>query len=223
MTSSATRGQPRRPSCVETAPSCICAPSVSAWSSACWMTGRSKVARVLERAAHDLRCYVTQRPSSLTATAPASFRSAISVSCSPFWPDGDGADGVEAHACRARAPCATSISVTTRVSLTGRVLGMRRRRRSRRPRRRGGRSRCPPCTPCPARAGGRAGRRGRAAARRPGRSTTRTRSPARPGPSPASRPDARDAAALDDHVDLGVEAPTRIDGPDARGRRGHRS
>ena len=30
--------------------------------------------------------FVTQRPSSLTATAPASFRSAISVSCSPFWP-----------------------------------------------------------------------------------------------------------------------------------------
>ena len=29
---------------------------------------------------------VTQRPSSLTATAPASFRSAISVSCSPRWP-----------------------------------------------------------------------------------------------------------------------------------------
>ena len=42
--------------------------------------------------------FVTQRPSSLTATAPASFRSAISVSCSPFWPDGDGADGVQARA-----------------------------------------------------------------------------------------------------------------------------
>ena len=66
---------------------------------------------------------MTQTPSSLTATAPASRSSAISVSSLPFWPTVMAAIG-----CSAAPPCSAArrsiISVTARVSLTGRVFGI---------------------------------------------------------------------------------------------------
>ena len=185
MMSSATRGQPRRPRRVATAPSCICAPSVSAWSSACWMRGRSNVA-AYSRARRMTALLVTQRPSSLTATAPASLRSAISVSCSPFWPTVIAPIGCRRTPPVARA-FATSPSVTTRESFTGDVLGMQHT--STKPpaaaARRPLATSSLPSAPGSRRCAWMSTRPGSSHA--PGRSTTRTRSPGS-SPAAASRP-----------------------------------
>ena len=122
MWSSATRGQPLRPSRVATAPSCISAPFVSPWSSACWITTMPKVV-AYSSARRITALSVTQRPSSLTATQPASRRSAISVSSRPSCPR-----VIAPMGCTRTRPCsralATIISVMARLSFTGRVLGI---------------------------------------------------------------------------------------------------
>ena len=55
IASSAAAGQPVSPSRAERSPSCICAPTVSRGSSACWATTPSKRLDVLQRAAHQRR------------------------------------------------------------------------------------------------------------------------------------------------------------------------
>ena len=63
IASSATAGQPVRPSRVATSPSCICAPSVSRGSSACWAMTPSN-AFTYSRARRISRASATQCPSS---------------------------------------------------------------------------------------------------------------------------------------------------------------
>ena len=129
-------------------------------------------------------------------------------------PDGDGADRVETHAVPTARALATSISVTTRESLTGRVLGMQHTSTNppaaaaRRPLA----TSSLPSAPGSRRCAWRSMRPGKSQA--PGRSTTRTRSLAEEVGGRVAT-DARDDAALDDHVDLRVERAGRVDGAHA--------
>jgi hypothetical protein len=83
--SSATGGQPRSPSSVETGPSFITEPSVIDVSSQCSMTGMSNIC-VYSSARRISSAVATGSPSSLIATQPPSTSSPISVRLSPRWP-----------------------------------------------------------------------------------------------------------------------------------------
>ena len=85
MMASPAAGWPRRPSTVETGPSFMQAFSARVGSSQWSMTARSK-AFAYSRARRMTRALATGRPSSETATQPASLRSPYSASSSPFWP-----------------------------------------------------------------------------------------------------------------------------------------
>ena len=96
IASSATAGQPARPSRPESSPSFICAPSVSRGSWACWAIDAVERLDVLQRAAHQHRV-ATHLPSS-EKTRTRAAESAIapsSASCSPCESDGDGTDRVD--------------------------------------------------------------------------------------------------------------------------------
>ena len=93
--SSATLGQPARPSRAETSPSFIWAPSVRRGSCACWAITPSK-ALTYSSARRISSGSLTQTPSSLKTRTRAA-ESAIapsSASCSPAQADGDGPDRV---------------------------------------------------------------------------------------------------------------------------------
>ena len=93
IASSATAGQPVRPSSPDSGPSFIWAPSVSRGSCACWAMTPSN-ALTYSSARRISTASETQMPSSENTRTPAA-ESAIapsSASRSPAEPDGDGAD-----------------------------------------------------------------------------------------------------------------------------------
>ena len=162
---------------------------------------------------------MTQRPSSLTATAPRFLQVRHLGELLALLADGDRADGMKARRRPARAPCATSISVTARVSFTGRVFGITHT------------SVNPPAAAAReaardvllvllaglAEVGVEVDEARGAGARRAPRRCGRGRSTARACDDVVGgvRPRSCDELVLDDDVDLGVELACRVDGTNA--------
>jgi hypothetical protein len=124
IASSATAGQPVRPSRAATSPSFICAPAVSLGSSACWAITPSK-ALTYSRARRMSRGSATQLPSS-EKTRTRAAESAIapsSASCSPASPTVTAPTGCTSTRPASR-PSRQTCSTTPAVSATGEVLAM---------------------------------------------------------------------------------------------------
>ncbi len=160
MTSSAAAGQPGSPSRVETTPSLttplpderlVLAVRDDGGVERAWRSpSRSRI----------MPASCTPLPSSENATAPSASMSPISASASPFWPDGERADRVHAHA---PALGGALDEEAHRGALVADRLGVRHRadRREAAVRRRARAAlRRLPCTRSPARAGACARRRG---------------------------------------------------------------
>src|SRR6266850_6055272 len=122
ITDSAASGIPLRPMRVETQPSCMTPPPLRSGSSACWITGILS-SRVSSSARRMISAFRTGFPSSEIATAPASTRSSISVSCSPSWPRVTAAIGKTRARPISRAR-RTTYSILGRSSRGGSVFGM---------------------------------------------------------------------------------------------------
>lgn len=122
ITSSADEGWAASPVQAELIPSCIAARRLSESSSQWLMTGRPKV-DAYSRARRMIPALAMGCPSSLTATAPASRSSAISVRALPSNPRVTAATGCTRAVPASAARCRMR-SVTARLSLGGTVLGM---------------------------------------------------------------------------------------------------
>src|SRR5882672_4206844 len=122
ITDSAASGIPLRPMRVETQPSCMTPDPFRSGSSACWITGILS-SRVSSSARRMISAFRTGFPSSEIATAPASTRSSISVSCSPSWPRVTAAIGKTRARPTSRAR-RTTYSTRGRSSRGGSVFGM---------------------------------------------------------------------------------------------------
>src|SRR5688500_10236191 len=119
---SATPGMPRKPSEAATGPSCAQPSALSDGSSQCSIIGMSNML-VYSSARRARMAVATGTPSSVTATQPASFNSAMSASSSPFCPRETAPIGYTRASPASAAFCKISF-VTPALSLTGLVLGM---------------------------------------------------------------------------------------------------
>ena len=119
MDSSATRGQPRSPSCELTSPSFMSAPAVNAGSCACWAITPSK-ALTYSRARRMSKASDTQCPSSLKTRTRAAESAIVpnSASCSPRRPTDTAPTGCTSHKPMSR-PSRHTCSTTAAESATG--------------------------------------------------------------------------------------------------------